>query len=186
MGRAFADLAFTPAVRDMQTRMGSRAAYAPLDHAADRRDRLTARESSFIEARDHFFQATVGETGWPYVQHRGGPAGFLKVLDDKTIGYADFRGNVQYVSAGNLNTDDRVSLILMDYAHRRRLKLLGRARMVDAGADPALIARLAVPGYDAMIERAVLITIEAYDWNCPQHITPRFTAKEIEAMTVLP
>jgi predicted pyridoxine 5'-phosphate oxidase superfamily flavin-nucleotide-binding protein len=182
MGRAFSDIAFTAAVRAMQTCMGSRAAYAALDRATDRRDRLTGKEAAFIAACDHFFMATVSETGWPYVQHRGGPAGFLKVLDDRTLGYADFRGNVQYVTVGNLQSDDRVSLILMDYARRRRLKVLGRARTVEAAADPALVARLAVSGYDAAIERAVLIGIEAYDWNCPQHITPRFTIGEIEAM----
>jgi len=183
MGRAFSEIAFTATVRDLQTRMGSRGNYAALDRATDRRDRLTDQESAFIEAADHFFQASVGESGWPYVQHRGGPAGFLKVLDDRTIGYADFRGNVQYISVGNLTTDDRIALIVMDYANQRRLKLLGRVRMVDAADDPALIVRLAVRGYDARIERAVLIAVEGYDWNCPQHITPRFTEREIDTAT---
>jgi ferredoxin-NADP reductase/predicted pyridoxine 5'-phosphate oxidase superfamily flavin-nucleotide-binding protein len=181
MGRAFSDIAFTPTVRELQTKMGSRANYAPLDKATDRRDRLSEREAQYIGEADHFYQATVGESGWPYVQHRGGPAGFLKVLDDKTLGFADFRGNVQYVSVGNLATDDRIALILMDYANQRRLKILGRARTVEAAADPALIERLRMPGYDARIERAILIAIEAYDWNCPQHITPRFTEAEIDA-----
>jgi len=181
MSRAFADIAFTPAVRAVQTRMGSRAAYARLDHADDARDALTAEEAAFIAARDGFYQATVSETGWPYVQFRGGPAGFLKVLDAKTLGYADFRGNVQYVSVGNLAGDDRASLILMDYAHRRRLKILGRARVVEPGEDPALVARLTLPDYPARVQRAVIITVEAFDWNCPQHITPRFTAAELEA-----
>jgi ferredoxin-NADP reductase/predicted pyridoxine 5'-phosphate oxidase superfamily flavin-nucleotide-binding protein len=179
MSRAYSDLAFTPAVRAMQTRMDSRSAYAPLDHTDDRRDALTEREAGFIHARDGFYQATVGETGWPYVQFRGGPAGFLKVLDAKTIGYADFRGNVQYISVGNLQNNDRVSIILMDYAHQRRLKLLGRVRMVSAQDDPALMARLAMSQYGALAERAMLITVEAYDWNCPQHITPRFTEDEV-------
>ena len=182
MGRAFSDIAFTPTVREMQTRMGSRASYAPLDRATDRRDRLTDREAEYIAEADHFYQATVGESGWPYVQHRGGPAGFLRVLDDKTLGFADFRGNVQYVSVGNLAADDRIALILMDYANQRRLKILGRARTVEAAADPALIERLRMPGYDGRIERAILITVEAYDWNCPQHITPRFTEAEIDAL----
>jgi len=179
MSRAFSDIAFTPTVRRVQTQRGSRAAYEPLDHTDDRRDTLTEREAQFIAARDGFYQATVGETGWPYVQFRGGPAGFLKVLDGKTIGYADFRGNVQYVSVGNLLTDDRVALILMDYVHRRRLKILGRARLVDAREDPAVLARLVMPGYPARVERAVLITVEAFDWNCPQHITPRYTEAEL-------
>jgi len=183
VSRAFSDIAFTPAVRAEQTRMGSRSAYARLDHAEDRRDTLTAEEAAFIEASDGFYQATVSETGWPYVQFRGGPAGFLKVLDAKTVAYADFRGNVQYISVGNLRGDDRVALILMDQAHRRRLKLLGRARLVQASDEPALLARLEMPGYRARVERAVVITVEAFDWNCPQHITPRFTEAEIAQAT---
>lgn len=181
MSRAYSDIAFTPAVRDMQTRMGSRATYAPLDVTDDRRDTLTEREAEFIEARDGFYQATVGDTGWPYVQFRGGPAGFLKVLDAKTIGFADFRGNVQYISVGNLQNNDRISIILMDYPNRRRLKLLGRVRLVSEAEDPALVAKLALPAYRARVERAFVITIEAYDWNCPQHITPRFTEAEVQA-----
>lgn len=180
MSRAYSDIAFTSTVRDMQTRMGSRANYAPLDVTDDRRDFLTEREAEFIEARDGFYQATVSETGWPYVQFRGGPAGFLKVLDAKTIGFADFRGNVQYISVGNLQNNDRISIILMDYANRRRLKLLGRVRLVSESEDPALVARLELPSYRARVERAFIITIEAYDWNCPQHITPRFTEAEVQ------
>jgi len=184
MGRAYSDIAFTPAVRAMQTRMGTRAVYAALDRSSDRRDALTADEVEFIQARDVFYQATVSESGWPYVQHRGGPAGFLKVLDAKTLAYADFRGNVQYISAGNLQGNDRVSILLMDYANLRRLKILGRARLVDAKDDPALIARLQMPDEltgHARAERAVVISVEGYDWNCPQHITPRFTKAEISA-----
>ena len=181
MSRAYTDIAFTPAVRAMQTRMGTRAGYASLDRTDDRRDALTEAEAEFIHARDGFYQASVSETGWPYVQYRGGPAGFLKVLDSKTIGYADFRGNVQYISAGNLQGNDRVSIILMDYANRRRLKILGRARLVGASEEPALIARLEPPRYRARVERAVIIAVEGYDWNCPQHITPRFTEAEIAA-----
>jgi len=186
MGRAYSDIAFTPAVRAMQTRMGTRSAYAALDRTSDRRDALTADEIEFIHERDTFYQATVSESGWPYVQHRGGPAGFLKVLDAKTIGYADFRGNVQYISVGNLQGNDRVSILLMDYANQRRLKILGRARLVEAKADPALIARLQMPSEltgNAHVERAVIISVEGYDWNCPQHIAPRFTKAEIEEGT---
>ena len=119
--------------------------------------------------------------GWPYVQYRGGPAGFLKVLDDHTLGFADFRGNRQYVTTGNVADNDRVSLFLMDYAHRRRLKIFGRLRMIDSGQDADAVARLAVPGYAGVIERAALIHVEAFDWNCPQHITPRFTQAELES-----
>ena len=183
MGRAYSDIAFTPAVRAMQTRMGTRPVYAALDRTDDRRDALTPDEVRFIHERDTFYQATVSESGWPYVQHRGGPAGFLKVLDAKTIGYADFRGNVQYISVGNLQGNDRVSILLMDYANQRRLKILGRVRLVDSRADPALIARLQMPSEptgNVRVERAVIISVEGYDWNCPQHITPRFTKAEIE------
>ena len=185
VGRAYSDIAFTPAVRAVQTRMGTRSVYAALDRTDDRREALTADEVEFIQERDTFYQATVSESGWPYVQHRGGPPGFLKVLDATTLGYADFRGNVQYISVGNLQGNDRVSILLMDYANQRRLKILGRARLVDAKADPALIARLHVPSAltgNARVERAVVITVEGYDWNCPQHITPRFTKAEIEGV----
>jgi len=181
MSHAFADIAFTPAVRAVQTRLGSRKNYASFDLMEDRHDTLSAQEADFIAARDGFYQATVSETGWPYVQFRGGPTGFLKVLDGKTIGYADFRGNVQYVSVGNLRGNDRVAIILMDYAHRQRLKILGRARLVSLDDEPELIAKLELANYRARVERGVVITVEAYDWNCPQHITPRFTETEIEA-----
>ncbi len=180
MSRAYSDIAFTPAVRAMQTRLGSRKSYAAFDTTDDRRDALGDMEAEFIAARDSFYQATVGENGWPYVQFRGGPAGFLKVLDEKTIAYADFRGNRQYISTGNLLGNDRVSIILMDYANRARLKILGRARLVDD--DLELLAKLESPDYRARVERAVVISVEAYDWNCPQHITPRFTAEEVETI----
>ena len=185
MSRAYSDIAFTPAVRAMQTRMGSRSVYAPLDRSNDKRNVLSGAEADFIHDRDGFYQATVGESGWPYVQYRGGPAGFLKVLDPKTIAYADFRGNVQYISVGNLQGNDRVSIILMDYANQRRLKILGRVRKVDANEDAALMTRLEMPHNQARVERAMVITVEGYDWNCPQHITPRFTKAEV-AQAVAP
>jgi len=125
---------------------------------------------------------SVGENGWPYVQHRGGPKGFLKVLDQKTIGFADFMGNKQYISAGNLSTDDRVSLFIMDYPNRQRLKIWARARIVYENEEAALIAQLEVPGYQARVERGIIMTIEALDWNCPQHITPRYTKAEVESL----
>ncbi len=181
MSHAFSDIAFTPAVRAAQTRMGSRKNYAQLDESDDRRDQLGSVETDFIRERDGFYQATVSETGWPYVQFRGGPTGFLKVLDEKTIGYADFRGNVQYISLGNFANNDRVSIILMDYANRARLKILGRVRIVECAEDPDLISQLEFPHYRARVERAVIIRVEGYDWNCPQHITPRFTAEEWSA-----
>ena len=181
MSRAFSDIAFTPTVRELQTRMGSRKNYAALDRSSDRRDRLTDKEIAFIAARDSFYQATVSETGWPYVQFRGGPAGFLKVRDEQTLAYADFRGNVQYISVGNLLTNERISIILMDYPNQRRLKLLGRVRLVQASEDPQLMQELHHPDYNATVERAFVTTIEGYDWNCPQHITPRFTEAEVTA-----
>ncbi|MEO8384822.1 MAG: pyridoxamine 5'-phosphate oxidase family protein [Betaproteobacteria bacterium] len=179
MPHAYANIAFTPAVRDVQSRMGSRESYARFSAAHDKNNRIGAREAEFIAARDSFYQATVSETGWPYVQFRGGPAGFLKVLDAQTLGYADFRGNMQYVSVGNLTKNNRVSIILMDYANRERLKILGRVRIVELDDDPAILTKLESPTYRARVQRGVVIDVEAFDWNCPQHITPRFTEAEI-------
>ncbi len=181
MARAFAEIAFTPAVRAAQSRQGSAAASdRMLAPETERADRLGPEEAAFIAARDGFYQATVSETGWPYVQFRGGPAGFLKVLDQSTIAYADFRGNRQYVSTGNLAGDNRFSMILMDYPNRRRLKVFGRARLVEKAEDADLVASLHDPQYRARPERAVVITIEGLDWNCPQHIPVRLTREELE------
>jgi predicted pyridoxine 5'-phosphate oxidase superfamily flavin-nucleotide-binding protein len=179
MAHRFAELAFTPAVKAAQERHGSRASYERFAARGPANDRLGPDEVAFLAERDSFYMATVSETGWPYVQHRGGPAGFVRVLDERTIALADFRGNRQYVSVGNLGGDDRVALIFMDYPRQRRLKVLGRARIVEVADDPALLARLALPGYDARVERAMVIAVEAFDWNCPQHITPRFTEAEV-------
>jgi predicted pyridoxine 5'-phosphate oxidase superfamily flavin-nucleotide-binding protein len=181
MARAFAEIAFTPTVRAAQQRQGSAAMYdCMLAPDADPANLLGPEEAAFVAARDGFYQATTSETGWPYVQFRGGPPGFLKVLDEQTIAYADFRGNRQYVSTGNLAGDNRISLILMDYPNRRRLKVLGRARLVEKNDDPDLVASLHVDGYRARPERAVVITIEGLDWNCPQHIPARLTREELE------
>ena len=179
------EIASTPAVKAARERYGSAAQYARLDGTLDpdgpvRNDRLTDAEAGFIAARDGFYLASVSETGWPYVQYRGGPAGFLRVIDERTLGYADLRGNRQYVTTGNVVGNDRVALFLMDYAHQRRLKIFGRVRIVGASADPELADKLAVSGYGGGLERAVLVTVEAFDWNCPQHITPRFTQSELE------
>ena len=182
MSRAFTEIAFTPSVRKVQTQCGSRRANQALENTDDRADTLSVHERKFIESRDSFYQATVSESGWPYVQFRGGPAGFLKVIDEQTIGYADFRGNIQYLSAGNIEADGRVVLILMDYPSRQRLKIWGRARIVHASDDAALLASLTIAGYKARVERAVVIAVEAFDWNCPQHITPRFTEAEVKAV----
>jgi predicted pyridoxine 5'-phosphate oxidase superfamily flavin-nucleotide-binding protein len=178
MAHRFSEILFTDAVRAAQERYGSRAQGERLLAHGPANDRLTAAEKAFIEARDGFYLASVSESGWPYLQFRGGPAGFVRVLDAGTIGYADFRGNRQYISAGNIARDDRVALFFMDYANRQRLKLLGRARIEDAREAPELAQRLALPDYRARVERAVVISVEAFDWNCPQHITPRYTDGE--------
>jgi predicted pyridoxine 5'-phosphate oxidase superfamily flavin-nucleotide-binding protein len=180
MGHQFSKIVFTPAVRALQEVDGSRASYAKNDLGEPHHDRLGEREAAFIAMRDSFYMATVTETDWPYIQHRGGPAGFLRVLDEKTIAFADFRGNRQFVSVGNLANNDRVALFLMDYAHQARLKILGHAGVVELKDDPALAAKLALPGYRAKPERAFLITVDAFDWNCPQHITQRFTLADVE------
>ncbi|MBY0572142.1 MAG: pyridoxamine 5'-phosphate oxidase family protein [Undibacterium sp.] len=182
MARAFAAINFTDSVKAAQTRYRSREANLGFELAEDSRQEITAREAEFIEARDSFYQATVNEDGWPYVQHRGGPRGFLKVLDENTIGFADFSGNKQYLSVGNLNANDRIAIILMDYRERRRLKIWGRVRIVHEADEPALIAQLEMTNYRARVERALVITVEAWDWNCPQHITPRYTNDDIEEL----
>ena len=182
MSHRFADIAFTPSVEAQQERHGSRAQYARMRAHSGPNDTLGAREAEFLAAADSFYLATVGETGWPYVQHRGGPRGFVRVLSPSQIAFADFRGNVQYVSAGNVAHDGRVALIVMDYAHRRRLKLLGTLRFVDiADAGPDLVRQVELPGYQARVERVAVIDVAAFDWNCPQHITQRFTLDEVEA-----
>ena len=142
-------------------------------------DRFTAAEAAFIAERDSLYMATVSESGWPYVQHRGGPPGFIRVLDDRTLAIPDFRGNRQYISTGNLATDDRASLILMDYPHRRRLKLYAHVEAKDLAADPELAKMLALPEYRAKVERALVIHLAAFDWNCPQHIVARFSEAEL-------
>lgn len=180
MPAKFADITFTPSVKAAQTRYGSRAVNERFELAQDPGDTLGKVETAFIEARDSFYQATVNEKGWPYVQHRGGPTGFLKVLDERTIGFADFRGNIQYLSVGNLADNDRISIILMDYPNRLRLKIWARARVIHHDENPELMARLELPTYRARVERGLVMTIEAIEWNCPQHITTRFTEDEIE------
>lgn len=191
MRHRYLDIATTPSVREARRQYGSEAAWTQLrrDDAAEgpvTHERLGKAETAFIEERDGFYIASVSQTGWPYLQFRGGPAGFLRVIDDRTIGFADFRGNRQYLTVGNVRADERVSIFLMDYAHRRRLKIFGRMSVIDARDDPSLVQRLAVADYPATIERAVLVAIEAHDWNCPQHITPRFTEAELRAMLTRP
>ncbi len=182
MTATFHRIAFTDSVKRAQERNGVRDQYARFEARDSRSGGLGERERAFIEERDTLFMASVGENGWPYVQHRGGPAGFLKVLDEHTLGFADFRGNRQYISLGNLQSDDRVALILIDFAHQVRLKIYARARAIEIDDDPELAARLGDPDYNARIERGIVLDVEAVDWNCPQHIMPRFTEAEVMDM----
>jgi predicted pyridoxine 5'-phosphate oxidase superfamily flavin-nucleotide-binding protein len=176
---SFGKLAFTPLVKKLQELHGSRAQYARMEKSGEAQDRLGEFEKEFLADRDMFYWATTGSTGWPYVQHRGGPKGFLKVIDDRTLAFADFRGNKQYITTGNLMTDDRVALILVDYPRQARLKILGHVEVFEGIKAENWLARVRIPDYKAVIERVFVIHIEAYDWNCPQHITPRYTEEEI-------
>jgi predicted pyridoxine 5'-phosphate oxidase superfamily flavin-nucleotide-binding protein len=181
MAHNFGSLVFTPVVKALQERYGSRRQYARQEGADVLPDRLGSAEKEFLTESDSFYMASVGATGWPYVQHRGGPRGFLKVVDERTIAFADFRGNKQFISTGNLMTDDRVALILVDYPRQARLKILGRAEILEGEQAEEWIARVRDPGYKAVVERVFVIRVEAFDWNCQQHITPRFTAEQIQA-----
>lgn len=184
MSKHYASIAFTESVRAAQRSQGSLAFYERkrVQGAAETGpDPLTPAEADYLAERDSFYLATVSETGWPYVQFRGGPIGFIHVIDERTIGWADFRGNLQYISAGNLAAESRVALIAMDYVHRRRLKIFGHARVVTSEEDSALVSTLSAPTYVATVKRAVVISVEAFDWNCPQHITARYTEAELQS-----
>lgn len=174
----FTKFAFTDTVKGLQERYGSRDSYQRMEGSGDR-FLLTGKEREFVTTRDSFYLATVGSGGWPYVQFRGGPVGFLKILDEQTLGFADYRGNRQFISSGNLIDNGRVAMILVDYPTQQRLKIWAEARVIFAEDDPGLMAQLADPAYPAKAERAIVLSIRAYDWNCPQHITPRYRADEI-------
>jgi predicted pyridoxine 5'-phosphate oxidase superfamily flavin-nucleotide-binding protein len=174
------DIVFTPAARRAQSERGSARVYEKRI-AAGFPDRVTDELATFIAELDTAFLATVSAAGAPYIQHRGGPKGFIKVLDDKTLGFADYAGNRQYITISNLADNDRAYLFLLDFARRRRIKVWGRARVVED--DPALLTRLVDPGYRARPERAILFTVEAWDVNCSQHLTPRFTEDEVAQAT---
>ncbi|MEB3280055.1 MAG: pyridoxamine 5'-phosphate oxidase family protein [Lyngbya sp.] len=180
MPRKFAEIAFTPAVKAIQERYGSREMYNRMEENGPENDTLIPKVADFIQARDSFYIGTVNENGWPYIQFRGGPVGFLKILDEKTLGFADFGGNCQYLSIGNLSVNDRVFLFLMDYTNRRRLKIWGRAKI--EYNNPNLIEQLRVPEYEATAERAFLIHVEAWDWNCPQHIPIKYSEAQVAEM----
>ncbi len=173
------DVAFTPAVKAVQTRKGSRHAYARMEERGSFETRITPELAGFIEAQTSVFLGTASREGQPYIQHRGGPPGFLRVLDDKTIGFADFAGNRQYITLGNLAENPRAHLFLIDYAHRRRVKIWGEARVVEGDAE--LMAKLMPEGYKARPEQAILFTVSAWNANCPQHIPQRFEAADVAA-----
>lgn len=180
MTHQYADIAFTDTVKSMQEVYGSRPQNERLQKKFGPNAQLTAQEAEFIGRRDSFYVGTVSETGWPYVQHRGGPPGFLRVLGPGRLAFADFRGNTQLVSVGNVSTEDRCSLILMDYMNRQRLKIFGRLEIVDAlVVSRKALAQVELPGYKAKVERVAYIEVIAFDWNCPQHITRRYTETEI-------
>jgi len=177
----FTELAFTASVKAQQEKYGTRTAYSRMERGGAFRNQLTWQEQSHIEDRDGFYLASVGTNGWPYMQFRGGPKGFLKVIDDATLAYADFRGNGQYISTGNFIDNNKTMLFLMDYPNKRRLKIWAEAEVLDAADDPELARQLVMPGYDATVERIIVFKVQAFDWNCPQHITPRFTEEEVKA-----
>lgn len=179
MAKNYPALAFTDAVKKMQDKLGSRASYARLEKNTFV-DGLTESEINFISDRDSFYMATISENGFPYIQHRGGPKGFLKVLDPKRLGVIDFKGNAQYISVGNIATHNNVSLIMVDYPARARLKIFAKAEVIELKDDPTLFSLLDLDGYKFRPERMMIFHIEAYDWNCPQHITPRYTVEDIE------
>ena len=179
MAKNFASIAFSSAVKALQKKQGSRSSYARMEKDVYQ-DGLTENEITFISQRDSFYMATVGESGFPYIQHRGGPKGFLKILDAKRIGFVDFKGNMQYISVGNMAGNNKVSLILVDYPSRTRLKIYATAEIIALKDDPALYELLDLSGYKFRPERMMVLQVEAYDWNCPQHITPRYTLEEIE------
>jgi len=181
MSRRYTELTFTEGVKNAQQRYGTRAHGERAENLPADDPRMGEREMDFIAVRDSFYMASVNEDDWPYVQFRGGPPGFLKVLDDRTLAYADFRGNLQYLSVGNFEKNNRVALILIDYPGRRRLKIMARAEVLEADEQTDLIGRLHDPAYPAKVERAIVLHVAAFDWNCHQHITPRYTAEEWNA-----
>jgi uncharacterized protein len=173
------DVAFTASVKTLQERRGSRKAYRRMEERGGWETRVTPELAAFLSERDSAYLATANSAGQPYIQHRGGPKGFIRVLDDKTLGFADFVGNRQYITTGNLAENDRAFLFLMDYAHRQRIKIWGKARVVENEAE--LLAKLMPEGYDAQPQQAILFTIEAWDVNCPQHIPQKFDAADVAA-----
>ena len=181
MDKNFTRFAFTDSVRAAQEEQGSRKAYARVENSGDRYQ-LTPQEVQFIQVRDGFYLSTIGENGWPYIQFRGGPRGFLRVLDEETLAMADFSGNRQYISTGNIQSMGKAMLFFMDYANQNRLKVWAEAEIFDKDAHPELLETVSLPNYKARIERIIRYRIQAFDWNCQQHITPRYTLPEIKEL----
>lgn len=175
----FTELAFTDSVKSQQEKYGTRTAYARMEKGGKFRNQLTWQEQGYIKKRDSFYLASVGENGWPYMQFRGGPQGFLKVVGDNTLAFADFRGNGQYISTGNFGDNKKTMLFLMDYPNKQRLKIWAEAEVLDPKEHPELAEQVVLPDYEAKVERIIVFKVQAFDWNCPQHITPRYTQEEI-------
>ena len=184
MAHNFGSLVFTPTIKALQEKYGSRRQYARMEESGPERARLGRTEKEFLAERESFYIASVGSGGWPYIQHRGGPVGFVNVIDDNTLAFANFTGNKQYISSGNLTTDSRVALIFVDYPRQARLKILGRAEILEGEAANKRIEQVRDPEYKAAVESVYVIEVEAFDWNCQQHIVPRFTAEQIEQALV--
>jgi uncharacterized protein len=186
MPHTFANTMFSDAAKRLQERNGSRASYERMSRFGEGEQVIGPYEAEFIAARDSFYMSTVTPDGWPYIQHRGGPTGFLKVIDERTLAFADYAGNKQYISAGNLSVNDRFALFLMDYPNRTRLKIIGHAQIVEPGEDPALEAQVAQlkPGANRgpKVERIYRLQVVGFDWNCNQHITQRFSLEELEML----
>jgi predicted pyridoxine 5'-phosphate oxidase superfamily flavin-nucleotide-binding protein len=181
MGRRFQEIAFTPLVKEQQQEHGSRRQYERMEQTSPQGDTLGPAEQDFLKRRDSFYMASVSETGWPYIQHRGGPTGFVRVINPSLLGFADLRGNKQYISVGNLQHDPRVALFFMDYPHQARLKILGRVEVHEHDSEAQPLIESFRPANPAdVIERVILVHVEGFDWNCPQHITPRYTMEELE------
>lgn len=181
MAKNYASLAFTESIKQIQEKYGSRSSYARMEKQSIY-DGLTEGEIDFIQERDSFYVASIGENNFPYIQHRGGAKGFLKAIDEKTLGFLDFKGNMQFITLGNLSNNNNVALMLMDYARRTRLKIYAKAEVVELAENEELSDILAIKDYKAKPERIMLFHVEAYDWNCPQHITPRFTIEEMKEL----
>ena len=179
MAHKYAEQMFTENVKEIQEIAGSRKSYARMEQGDAYNSILGPNEMEFINESDSFYMASVSETGWPYVQHRGGNKGFVNIIDEATIGFSDFSGNTHYISVGNFKSNNKVSLFFMDYKNKRRLKLIGHVQVIN---DEAILNKLAPIDYSARIERGIIITIEGYDWNCPQHITKRYTDDDIRPL----